>query len=290
MRTQISVVMPAYNAEKFLSESIDSILFQDFPHFEFIIINDNSTDQSNQIIKLYSKKDNRIKQINNSKHLGVTASLNLGLKIASAKYIARMDADDISLKSRFRIQLDYLEKNKNIFLIGTNSKVISEQGKDLYSTNQLIDPHSVRENLYKNNCITHPSIMFRNEKFFYREKFSCTQDYDFYLCLLSSKKNLSNIKDLLIKYRTNTESVSYRKKDLQLLLNQYARIFYRERIINGNDSYDSFDIKNLRKNIENDRVLLLLDIKVKIVEYRLIEARNLLNEYIDKYGIEELDL
>ncbi|MDD4353774.1 MAG: glycosyltransferase family A protein, partial [Candidatus Nanoarchaeia archaeon] len=128
---RISVIMSAYNTERYIAEAIESILNQTFKDFEFIIIDDGSTDDSLKIIKRYVKKDRRIKLIHNKKNIGLTKSLNKGLKIAKGQYIARMDADDISLPQRFQIQYDFLEKNKDIFLIGTTAFLIDDKGDRL---------------------------------------------------------------------------------------------------------------------------------------------------------------
>ena len=109
---KISVLMPVYNCEKFLKKAIDSILNQTFDNFEYIIINDGSTDNTLNIIKSY--KDKRIKIINNSKNLGISRSLNKGIRQAKGEYIARHDSDDISDLNRFKLQLEYLGKKKLI--------------------------------------------------------------------------------------------------------------------------------------------------------------------------------
>ena len=105
----VSVVMPVYNAQKYLNKAIDSILAQTYKDFEFIIINDGSTDNSLQIIKKYQKKDKRI-IVKNKKNKGIVAALNDGIKLSRGKYLARMDADDISLPSRFEVQVNFMEK------------------------------------------------------------------------------------------------------------------------------------------------------------------------------------
>lgn len=104
----ISVVMSVYNAEKYLPEAIESILHQTYSNFEFIIINDCSNDRSLSIIKEYSLKDNRIVLINNSANLGLTKNLNKAISVAKYEFIARMDADDVSLPDRFERQMNFL--------------------------------------------------------------------------------------------------------------------------------------------------------------------------------------
>ncbi|MDD2913253.1 MAG: glycosyltransferase family 2 protein, partial [Candidatus Pacebacteria bacterium] len=110
---KISIIMPVYNVETFLSEAIESVLNQTFYDFEFVIINDGSTDNSLEIIKNYEKKDSRIVLLDNKENLGITKSLNIGLNKARGEYIARMDGDDISEKERIEIQYDFLKKNRD---------------------------------------------------------------------------------------------------------------------------------------------------------------------------------
>ena len=127
-RPKISVLMPVYNGVQFLDRSIKSILSQTFYNFEYIIINDGSTDGSLKIINSY--KDSRIKIINYSKNMGITFALNNGLNIAKGDYIARQDQDDISLPNRFMLQIEYLENN-DIDLVDTNFIFIDENDKYL---------------------------------------------------------------------------------------------------------------------------------------------------------------
>ena len=123
--------MPVYNAEKYLVESIESILNQSLKNFEFIIINDGSKDKSLGIIKKYAKKDKRIILLNNSRNLGLQKTLNKGLEVARGKYVARMDADDISLPKRLEIQFNYMEDHLEIFLVGSSAIVIDGNGNRL---------------------------------------------------------------------------------------------------------------------------------------------------------------
>ena len=125
MKPLISVVMSVYNGEKYLKRSIDSILNQTFKDFEFIIINDGSTDKSLEIIKSYD--DDRIVLID-QENKGLTKSLNIGIKTASGKYIARQDADDVSLPDRLKKQVDFLEVREDVVLLGCRAyEVIGEK-------------------------------------------------------------------------------------------------------------------------------------------------------------------
>ena len=106
---KVSVVMPAYNAEKYIREAIDSVLAQTFTDFEFIILDDGSTDATAAIIQSY--EDDRIRFCPNERNMGVAATLNRALKLAQGEYIARMDADDVSYKNRLEMQLDFIKKS-----------------------------------------------------------------------------------------------------------------------------------------------------------------------------------
>src|SRR3990172_12530717 len=124
----ITVLMSAYNAEKYLREAIESILNQTFKDFEFIIINDCSTDKTKKIIEEYANKDARIKLINNATNLGLTKSLNIGLKEARGEYVARLDADDVALPERLEKQYEFMNKNRDITLTGAWAEKIYEEG------------------------------------------------------------------------------------------------------------------------------------------------------------------
>ena len=157
---KISVLMSVNNGERYLKQSIDSIIHQTFNDFEFIIINDGSNDDSLKIIKSYN--DNRIKLINNKKRLGLTKSLNIGLKSCKSDIIARMDADDISKKDRFEKQYHYLLKNKDIAVLGGQVILIDQNDNELKQnpryplSNQLI-----KWELFNEVPFCHPSIFIR---------------------------------------------------------------------------------------------------------------------------------
>jgi len=124
---EVTVLMSVYNGEKYLREAIDSILNQTFTDFEFLIVNDGSTDRTAEILRSYD--DPRIIIINNEKNIGLTKSLNIGLRMAKGEYIARMDADDVSMPERLQKQIELLNQKKNTGLVGTYYTIINEKGK-----------------------------------------------------------------------------------------------------------------------------------------------------------------
>lgn len=281
--------MAVYNSEKFLSESIESILNQTFRDFEFVIIDDCSTDKSLGIIQKYSKKDDRIVVIENENNIGLTKSLNKGVKIAKGNYIARIDADDTALNNRFEVQYNFLEKNKDIFLVGTGAYNYSSSSNGATTTihKPLTNPLDIKKRLSFKNCIYHSTIMFRNEGFLYREKFVYAQDYDFYLSLLLKNKNLSNIAEPLNKYSINDRAISWANKGKQKLFADKAKEFYQQRLKFGKDEYDKFDpneILNIDVENTNNKVILESEIKASFKLNNFKRVRIFCKKYFKSYG------
>lgn len=287
----ISVVMPAYNAEKFIEESIKSILNQSFNDFELIIVNDGSKDSTKKIIDFYRKKDKRIVLVDNKKNFGLQVSLNRGLEKARGKYIARMDADDISLPRRFEIQFNYLEKNKDVFLIGGSAIVINEEGERMGCLIKGGNPKKIKRKLMESNPIIHPSIMFRNSKeFYYREKFICSEDYDLYLRMLSKGKKLENIPEILIKYRISKNSFVSTMPH-QMFYFKKAKEFYFQREKFGKEGYENLSPpKTNPEKINFDKLNLRTKILVKFQDNQMMETRREIKNYFKNYGFDKIFL
>lgn len=209
---KISVIMPVYNGEKYLAEAIDSILNQTFIDFEFIIIDDGSTDCTIDIIRKYD--DPRIILIINEYNLGIAKSLNKGINLAQGKYIARMDQDDISLYERLAKQIAFLEENPSICVVACRAGLIDSNGNDLGLC--LSEPQTIEEiktQLPKINCIVHPSVMMRADvakTYQYNEKMVTKrrdyEDYELWLRLISDNHKIAKIAENIIKYRVHSES------------------------------------------------------------------------------------
>lgn len=212
MKPIISVLMSVYNSERYLSESIESILNQSFTNFEFIIINDGSTDSSLEIIKSY--KDPRICLICNKKNIGLAKSLNIGIKSSCGKYIARMDADDVSFSSRLEKQLDFMEIHLDVGVCGSWSVTFLENKRTL---KKVPTQHKqICTMLLSKNSIAHPSVIMRKSIFdnyfiAYDESFSRTQDYKLWADMAKVTK-LANIPEVLILRRIHDEQVTNRNK------------------------------------------------------------------------------
>ena len=211
---EVSVIMPVYNCEKYLSQAIESILNQTFRNFEFIIINDGSTDTSKNIIESYLF-DPRIIFINHLENKRLAYSLNEAINLSSGKFIARMDADDISFHNRFELQLDFLKKYPNIKLIGSQYISIDSNG-DVLKLN--VHPTESIELAYKaisNTYFCHPSIMVNAEILKRISWYEDTDAEDFsFISKIIYLFPCSNLSLPLIYYREHLQNRSHSKSKL----------------------------------------------------------------------------
>jgi glycosyltransferase involved in cell wall biosynthesis len=287
-KPKISVILTIYNAEKYLPETIDSLLNQSFRDFELIAVNDKSKDKSLDIIKGYMKKDKRIILINNKKNVGPTTSLNIGLEVARGKYVAISDHDDISLPTRLETEYNFLEKNKDIFLVGSGAININEKGIKLGTFRPITSPKNIEKTLINRNCFYHPTIMFRNEKGIkYRDKIYYAHDRDLYLSLLSKKRKLANLSEPLVKYRIHSKQLSVSKRSIQFLFSEKAKEFYQQRQKYGKDNYGSFnpnEILNLNLEKTDNPHLLKIEIFGSFISEDYKKSLKLSKEYINLYG------
>ena len=196
--------MPVYNSQKYLQKSIESILTQTVGDYEFIIVNDGSTDSSGQIIKDYQEKDDRIILFTQDNQ-GITKSLNKGIKNSRGKYIARMDADDICAPKRFELQLEYLEKYPNTDIVGCMVSLISEKGKIIRSLDDLpLEDYQIKWDLIFSTPLIHPSLMIRKKIFknfgYFDESLPFGQDVAYWR-KISPMVVFNNLPEKLINYR-----------------------------------------------------------------------------------------
>jgi glycosyltransferase involved in cell wall biosynthesis len=213
LNTLISVILPVYNAEKFLNESINSILEQTYTHFELIIVNDGSTDGSQAIIEHYS--DPRIKNIFHTQNKGLVASLNIAIVSAKGDMIVRMDADDIAFKDRVQKQVQYLLDHPAIDIVGTHAVFFETNTQSPMANWELdlntITPSSIKKALTWENCMIHPSICMRSEiakSLLYNEHQKNYEDYDLWLRATADNINIAKIDESLLYYRVQSNSIT----------------------------------------------------------------------------------
>ncbi|MDC0596901.1 glycosyltransferase [Candidatus Pseudothioglobus singularis] len=201
MSIEISVVMSVHNNAKTLQSAIDSICAQTFANWELIIVDDYSQDESRNILGINSK-NNKIKTIYNKKNIGLAKSLNLAVSMSDGEFIARMDADDISMPERLERQLAILKK-KSLSVVGSNAILISEIGVEIGQTNLKINDKDLKGNILISNPFIHPSVVMTKDFFSlnngYDELLRKKQDYDLWVRGINHGAYY-NIEDPLIKY------------------------------------------------------------------------------------------
>lgn len=208
----VSVVMPVMNVEKFLDLAVASVLGQTLADFEFIIIDDASSDRTAELVREWQRRDKRIIFLENKEHQGITAAINNGLKIAQGRYLARMDGDDICLPERLAEQVKFLANNPDIALVGTFAYEINENSEQTGEIKKSIDPTAIAQKiLYYSPCL-HSSIMFRSALIkdigWYNEAYPFCQDQDLYFRTIFSGYKIANIPLFLLKYRRHPASVA----------------------------------------------------------------------------------
>ena len=246
----ISVLLCTYNDEKYIYKAVKSILDQTFEDFEFIIINDGSTDKTLDILKQFD--DKRLILIDKP-NTGLTDSLNLGVSIAKSNWIARMDGDDISIKTRFEEQIKYIDDN--VAVIGTQCKFIDEEGNQIATVSLPLTHNEIlKKGTSFRTMYIHPSVLINKELLLksggYDDYLDSAEDLDLWL-KLSHYGKLVNIDSVLLKYRKHQNQISITKRKEQLL---YATISILK---NKNKNYGNFSKKEyftLRNVIENNYI------------------------------------
>jgi glycosyltransferase involved in cell wall biosynthesis len=213
---KVSIIMPVYNAEKYLNETIDSVLNQTYDDFEFLIIDDGSTDRSLQILNSYN--DPRLKVFKNGKNIGYVKTLNKLLELSKGEYIARQDNDDISFPNRIEKQVHFLNSHKDIGICGTNVLTFGTKKK---KTLFPIEDYEIRAYMIIKSPFCHPTIMFRKSIFDdmgvakYDESLCPAEDYAMWF-EISKKTKLANLSEPLLKYRWHENNTSQLKKNIQI--------------------------------------------------------------------------
>jgi len=271
---KISVVMPVYNAETYLNDAIKSILQQTFIDFEFIIINDGSTDNSHNIIESFS--DNRIVYLNNAVNQGIVAALNAGVNVSKGKYFARMDADDISMPNRLYEQYSFLETNQDIALCGTYADVINKDNNKIGAYTPILKHDGLKINQLFRNGFVHPSILAKLEvikRFKYTYDYQYAEDY-FLFTQISLQYKVANIGKPFLHYRLHSENITNKKIEVIKESEKKVISFQLERLFGENLREDDIIIQLSVYRSEFDRVQIA-DIEKhfnKIKEYNNVKA------------------
>lgn len=266
---KISIILPTYNGEKYIRESIESIICQTFRSWELIIVNDCSTDNTKIIINEYAENDSRIKVIDNKRNKKLPTSLNIGFSKANGDYLTWTSDDNIFLPNALYEMNEYLDRNVSDIMVCARYSVINEYGEYLYKS----DKYDL-ERVFVNNCVG-ACFMYRKEVVnsigeYNADKF-LIEDYDYWLRILFKYGNIGSIDKLLYKYRTHEISLTNtKKKEIKIkLLN--LRLEYIEKIIEhlkGRKDllceifYDFKGANMLEKNLENKFLNLIPELRI----------------------------
>ena len=258
-KTPISVVMVCYNTSSYIQEAIDSVLSQTFSDFEFIIVDDGSTDDTVDIIKQYC--DNRIVFISNTHNY--IDSLNIGMNVAKGHYIARMDADDIIISTRLELQYNFMETHKDIDMVagwfeslGLNDQIVWKPP---------LEHNDIITSLVINNVLCHPLAMIRKstllrifpDNIIYQKSYVYAEDYKLWIDLIKGGAILSNLPEVLLKYRiSNSQSITIKRVEMemaaQMVQEEYSQ-FICELLETHTNIYNNF-LNELIKLCNNDNL------------------------------------
>jgi len=241
MRTKVSVIMAVYNGERYLEGAISSVLRQTFADFEFIVIDDGSSDATPEILSRIGREDSRIVVVR-QENRGQTLSLNRAVELAQGNYLARQDADDLSMAERLELQARYLDTHPSVAVLGTAAQVMDQKGAVIGNLSTPQGAAQVRDALLTVRATpVHGSVMMRKEALAavggYRDAFWVSQDFDLWL-RMAERFDLDNIPLMLYRWRRNPAGVYVTRRAMQLKYSGVALAFARERAIYGKDSYD----------------------------------------------------
>ncbi|MBI4435783.1 glycosyltransferase [Candidatus Uhrbacteria bacterium] len=216
---KVSVLMSVHNGERHIREAVLSLLDQTFREFEFLIVDDRSSDTTPQILEDIAAQDARIRVLTNSTNIGLTKSLNLALRQTHSNYVARMDADDIALPSRLAKQVAFLDAHPDIDIVGTAYEWIDENDQVIGRPFVITDPDEIHRALPCTNPLLHSSVLMRRSALDrvrgYDESYRRAQDYDLWL-RLSRHSRFANLPEVLMQKRMAKGMISFKNERAQL--------------------------------------------------------------------------
>ena len=261
--------MPAYNAEKYITEAIDSILNQTYHNFELIIADDCSTDKTWQIIREYSEKDPRIVAIQNKKNLYIAENRNNLISLAKGEYIAWQDADDISLSDRLEKQYLFLKNNPEVGIIGGYLQFFNEKGEISIRKYETED-NQIRKTIFRYSPVAQPAAMIPKKCLIetgnYNPEYPPAEDIDMNF-RIGEKYKFANLPQIVIKYRVNENSATFNK----LRKIEFVTLYIRSKYI-FNVKY-SFNLLDVIYNFIQFISIFLIPTKLKITLFNLIRNK-----------------
>lgn len=243
----VSILLPCYNAENYISEALESLINQTYKHLEIILINDGSTDNTMSICEEYAKKDERISIFVNDQNMGLIYTLNKAVTLAKGEFIARMDADDISHPNRIERQVQYLEQHDSISILGTRA---SASWKELATAPFFyLQPETIALTAYLKQPFFHGSVMARAPVFKenqYSMEYPHSEDFELWLRLIDQGHQVANLNEVLYIYRKNESGVSQSNEIAQMQSHAKASKKYLEKLLHEKLDSHLIDIINSR--------------------------------------------
>lgn len=239
-RERVSVVLPVYNAERFVVEAVESILGQTLAAFELVVLDDGSTDATPRLLAGLVSRDPRIRLVTRENR-GLTRSLNEGLEIAAGEYVAIMNADDIALPDRLATQVAFLDEHPQVAAVGSQTRLLGSDGGRGPSTRLPQSPEAVRAFLTQASPLAHPSVMMRRSAVVavggYRPQMEPAEDYDLWL-RLAERADLANLPDVLLEYRVHSGQSTATACEAVALATLVAQAAAKWRAAGGADPVD----------------------------------------------------
>ncbi|AUC80644.1 glycosyltransferase family A protein [Lacinutrix sp. Bg11-31] len=266
--TELTVIMPVYNGDKFIAESIDSVLNQTFSNFKLLILNDNSQDQTAKILENYKLKDSRIAVITKSKNVGPATLRNEGITLAETEFIALLDADDIALPTRFEKQLSFLKSNPDYGVCGTWFTFFGDKENKVIKHEETHDRLKIQ--MLSNCCIGNPTIMFKKSHLGdlrFENKYVPAEDYGLWSQLIAKTK-FYNIQESLLQYRWHPNNISQTKAEN---LKKSEFIIKKKQLINlgvlyNDANIDSYlNVVNLQKGLTKNEVINTIEASKELI-------------------------
>lgn len=266
MNAKVSIIMPVYNTKKFLDETILSILNQTFKEFEFIIVDDFSTDWSYELLQDYEKKDNRIKLYRNEKNMWISFTRNKLISLSNTNLIATQDSDDISELNRLELQYNFLINNSDYSAISSNNLIINENSEIIW---KRIYEWNIDKIILKKSPLSNPSSMFKKDIFlklwWYEDNLNYWEDYDLWLKMYLNWYKLKVLNNFLLRLRirdwqTKSSKLKETLKNTINLQKKYIRLWLKSSV---SDNLFRF-ILNVLYYMPNSLVLFLF----KKLEYK----------------------
>lgn len=285
---KVSVIMPVYNGAYYLQEAIDSILNQTFKDFEFIIVDDGSTDDTPAIIKKNADFDRRIISLKNKQNSGICVTLNNGLKIAKGEYIIRMDSDDIALPYRIEHQVSFMDSHPNVGVAGSFVEIFdSNNPTDCYIFKYDVDYRECKADLFFSSCLAHPAAIIRASILYqygiqYDDYYRGMEDFHIWW-RISCYSDITNIPEVLLKYRMHKNQISQKKAN-EIFLNKIKE-FTKLRVSKLNVVISEKELDAINEyitkvdNFTDEKLFLLISAFSKIVRSIKKEDKRLSKAY-----------